>query len=68
MEGYRVKSHIVYKALERPALCFGLPMQLLFVVSAIPFLIGVFISLLIWLTIPIIVYLLGLLSKKDPHI
>lgn len=68
MEEYRSKSHTVYKALERPALCFGLPMELLFVVCAVPFLLGMFISLLFWLAIPILVFFLGLLSKKDPHI
>ena len=68
MEDYRNKSHTVYKALERPALIFGLPMQLLFIVCAVPFLLGVYISILFWLSIPIPVYFLGLLSKKDPHI
>jgi type IV secretion system protein VirB4 len=68
VEDYQSKSHIVYKALERPALCFGLPMQMLFVVTAVPFLLGMFFSLLIWILIPIIVFFLGLLSRKDPHI
>jgi len=68
VEKYKAKSHVVYKALERPALCFGLPMQLLFIVSSTLFLLGMFISLLFWISIPIIVFFLGLLSRKDPHI
>lgn len=68
METYWRKSHTVYKALERPALYFGLPMQLFYVVCAVPFLLGVYFSLLIWLVIPIAVFLLGLLSRRDAQI
>lgn len=68
MEGYCSKSHLVYKALERPALYFGLPMQLFFVVCAVPFLLGMYISLLFWLSIPAMVFFLGLLSRRDPQI
>ena len=60
--------HPVYKGLERPASYFGLPMQLLFVVCAVPFLLGCYFSILFWLAIPTSVFLLSLLSRKDPHI
>lgn len=68
MEAYVPKSHQVYKGLERPALYFGLPMQLFYIVSTVPFLLGCYISVLFWISIPITVFLLGLLSKKDAHI
>ena len=68
MEAYNRKSHTVYKALERPALCFGLPMQLFYVVCAVPFLLGIYLSLLLWVSIPVTVFLLGLLSKKDAQV
>ena len=68
MEAYNCRSHTVYKALERPALYFGLPMQLFYVVCAVPFLLGIYLSLLFWLLIPSSVLLLGLLSKKDAQI
>ena len=69
MESYNSRtSHTVYKALERPALYFGLPLQLFFLVCAVPFLLGIYFSLLIWLSIPLTVFFLSLLSKKDPQI
>lgn len=68
MEVYERKVHKVYKALERPALYFGLPMKLFYAVCAVPFLLGIYIFLLFWLLIPIIVFLLSLLSKKDAQI
>lgn len=68
MDVYNRKSHTVYKALERPALYFGLPIQLFYIVCAVPFLLGIYISLLCWISIPITVFLLGLLSKKDAQI
>lgn len=68
MEHYERTLHQIYKGLERPASYFGLPMQLFFVVCAVPFLLGCYISVLFWFAIPISVFLLGLLSRKDPHI
>lgn len=68
MEHYERALHQIYKGLERSASYFGLPMQLFFVVCAVPFLLGCYISILFWLAIPISVFLLSLLSKKDPHI
>ncbi|MGI4852365.1 MAG: VirB3 family type IV secretion system protein [Janthinobacterium lividum] len=68
MEEYKPQSHQVYKGLERPASYFGLPIQLLFVVCAVPFLLGCYLSVLFWILIPILVFLLSLLSRKDPHI
>ena len=68
MEIYSRKSHIVYKALERPALYFGLPIKLFYLVSAVPFLLGMYVSLLFWLSVPVMIFLLGLLSKKDAQI
>lgn len=67
-EPYERALHPVYKALERPASYFGLPMQLFFIVCAVPFLLGCYVSILFWLVIPVVVFLLGLLSRKDPHI
>lgn len=68
MESYERTLHQVYKGLERPASYFGLPMQLFFIVCAVPFLLGCYFSVLCWLAIPISVFLLSLLSRKDPHI
>ncbi len=68
METYQHQTHQVYKALERPALYFGLPMQLFYIVCAVPFLLGLYVSLLFWLIIPVAVFFLGLLSKKDAQI
>lgn len=68
IEEYNPQSHQVYKGLERPASYFGLPMQLFFVVCAVPFLLGCYFSVLFWLAIPASIFLLSLLSRKDPHI
>ena len=67
-EPYNRKSHRVYKALERPSLYFGLPMQLFYLVCAVPFLLGCYISVLFWILMPTLVFFLGLLSRKDAHI
>ena len=68
METYQRRSHQVYKALERPALYFGLPMQLFYIICAVPFLLGLYISILFWIIIPTAVFFVGLLSKKDGQI
>lgn len=68
MDPYERTLHQVYKGLKRPASYFGLPIQLFFVVCAVQFLLGCYISILFWLAIPISVFLLSLLSRKDPHI
>lgn len=65
---YKPAEHIVYKALIRPVLYVGLPMELLFIVLVIPFLLGSYFNILIWLLIPILIFPLSLLSKKDPFI
>lgn len=68
MEPYEPTLHAVYKGLERPALYLGLPIPLLFCVGALFFLLGAFIYIWLWFAIPISIYLLSLLSKKDAHI
>lgn len=68
MEAYQRRSCPVYKALERPALYFGLPLQLFYIICAVPFLLGLYISLLFWIIMPSAVFLLGLLSKKDAQV
>lgn len=68
METYQRHTYQVYKALERPALYFGLPLQLFYIICAVPFLLGLYISLLFWIIMPTAVFFLGLLSKKDAQI
>ena len=65
-EKYQMRQNVVYKALIRPVLYFGLPVGLLFVVTASPFVLGLYTTPKIWLVIPILVFFLGLLTKKDP--
>lgn len=43
-------------------------MQLFYIVCAVPFLLGLYVSLLFWIVIPPLVFCLGLLSKKDAQI
>ena len=68
MEPYERALHPVYKGLERPALYLGLPIGLLFSVGAAFFLLGAFVSIWLWLLIPISIYFLSLLSKKKMRI
>ena len=63
---YHMRQNIVYKALISPVLYFGLPLGLLFVVTAGPFVLGLYTTPKIWLVIPVLVFFLGLLTKKDP--
>lgn len=66
-EKYQLEEHTVYKALMRPVLYLGLPMELLFVVISVPLVIGLQIKKpIILLLIPALVFLLGLFTKKDP--
>lgn len=43
-------------------------MQLFYLVCAVPFLLGCYISVLFWILIPTLVFFLGLLSRKDARI
>lgn len=56
-----------YKALRRPALYFGVPVILFFIVVAFLFLMGLYTTKFWWLLIPIAVYALGLPTKKDEY-
>ena len=56
-----------YKALRRPALYFGVPVTLFFVVVAILFLMGLYTTKFWWLLIPIVVYAMGIPTKKDEY-
>ncbi|RMR11217.1 hypothetical protein ALP90_200130 [Pseudomonas amygdali pv. ulmi] len=54
-----------YKALRRPALYFGVPVGLFFVVVAFLFLMGLYTTKVFWLMIPFAVYAMGVPTKKD---
>lgn len=57
----------LYKALRRPALSFGVPVALFFVVVAFLFLMGMYTTKAFWLIIPIAVYAMGRPTKKDEY-
>ena len=56
-----------YKALRRPALYYGVPVTLFFVVVAFLFLMGLYTTKTFWLLIPIAVYAMGIPTKKDEY-
>lgn len=56
-----------YKALRRPALYFGVPVTLFFVVVAFLFLMGLYTTKFFWLLVPIAVYAMGIPTKKDEY-
>ncbi|MDT3268703.1 VirB3 family type IV secretion system protein [Pseudomonas amygdali pv. morsprunorum] len=56
-----------YKALRRPALYFGVPVGLFFVVVAFLFLMGLYTTKAFWLLIPIAVYAMSRPTKKDEY-
>ena len=58
----------LYKAMTRPAMYVGVPVVPLTVVAGALFLAGVYISKLIWLAIPVAVFILRMITKQDDHI
>lgn len=58
----------LYKAMTRPAMYVGVPVVPLTVVAGALFLGGVYISKLIWLAIPVAVFVLRMITKQDDHI
>ncbi|RWU33249.1 ATPase, partial [Salmonella enterica subsp. enterica serovar Typhimurium] len=58
----------LYKAMTRPAMYVGVPVVPLTVVAGALFLAGVYISKLIWLAIPVAVFVLRMITKQDDHI
>lgn len=63
---YTLTQHKVYKALIRPVLYFGVPIELLVVLSSVLVWLGMLTTRLTWIMIPIVIFCLGLLTKKDP--
>ena len=57
----------LYKALCRPAMLFGAPVTLVVVVAFFLFLLGVYLDKGVWLLIPLVVYGLGIPTRKDEH-
>lgn len=57
----------LYKALCRPAMLFGAPVTLVVVVAFFLFLLGVYLDKGVWLLIPLVVYGLGVPTRKDEH-
>lgn len=59
---------VLFKALTRPSVFMGVPVTPFFIVVGLMFLLGVYTTKLFWLLIPIAVYTLKLMAKKDDHI
>lgn len=64
-EKYQITQHKIYKAIIRPVLFFGVPLELFFCVSAFLFFVGLKTSPVIWFAIPVVILSLGLLTRKD---
>ncbi len=64
-EKYQISQHKIYKAIIRPVLFFGVPLELFFCISAFIFVVGVFFSPIIWFSIPVVILSLGLLTRRD---
>ena len=58
----------LYKAMTRPAMYVGVPVVPLTVVCRGVISGGVYISKLIWLAIPVAVFILRMITKQDDHI
>lgn len=64
-EKYKITQHKIYKAIIRPVLYFGVPLELFFCIPAFIFGIGLYFGPIIWFSIPIVILSLGLLTRKD---
>ncbi|MDF22646.1 VirB4 family type IV secretion/conjugal transfer ATPase [Salmonella enterica] len=59
---------ILYKAMTRPAMYLGVPVVPLTVVIGAFFLTGVYVNKLLWLAIPVAIFILRMIAKQDDHI
>ncbi len=59
---------ILYKAMTRPAMYLGVPVVPLTVVIGAFFLSGVYVNKLVWLAIPVAIFILRMIAKQDDHI
>lgn len=64
-EKYQISQHKIFKAIIRPVLFFGVPLELFFCVSAFLFFVGLYFGPIIWFSIPVVILSLGLLTRKD---
>lgn len=64
-EKYKITQHKIFKAIIRPVLYFGVPLELFFCVSAFLFFVGLKFSPIIWVSIPVVILSLGLLTRRD---
>lgn len=62
---YQISQHKIYKAIIRPVLYFGVPLELFFCISAFLFFVGLYLGPIIWFSIPVVILSLGLLTRKD---
>lgn len=64
-EKYKITQHKIYKAIIRPVLFFGVPLELFFCIAAFLFGIGLYFGPIVWFFIPVVILSLGLLTRKD---
>lgn len=64
-EKHQITQHKIFKAIIRPVLFFGVPLELFFCVSAFLFFVGLYFGPIIWFSIPVVILSLGLLTRKD---
>lgn len=59
---------ILFKAMTRPAMFLGVPIVPLILAVGICFILGVYFTKLFWLAIPVAVFILRMIAKRDDHI
>lgn len=64
-EKYQISQHKIYKAIIRPVLYFGVPLELFFCISAFLFFVGLYFGPIIWFVVPVVILSLGLCTRND---